>query len=872
MDKSVIKDQFLFSIVVYNIENRIKNTLDSIINQNIGFDKVEILFINDGSEKNYNLALNYKNKFPNNFKIITSNEKNEGYLLNLGLKHASGRYINFINSGDIFSIDTFKRVNDYFNKVKNLNLINIPICIDEENDEFFLEYNLSKNRVLDLSIEPGFTLCELGSFFIKLDFINICFNQFLKESYGSLFINKLLLDSKIGFVSKAILFQKSANHIIDFGVIESVFDKFNYYFKDIIEYATEKIGYLPNFIQYNLANILSKIVSIEDINEISTDNHKIKLFFELLDEQLNNIGFSAIRGNLSMDTHTRDFLIFLKEKDFHIDILNNDEILFYADKHVLNILNEQKLLVDIVEIRKDYLNFSGSIKSNCEYQHIRVEAIMEHNGKKEVYEGKFFDYKTTDRKVRKYLSIPWVYSYNFDVKIPIKDKYDFKVSFRAIYEENNEKIVMHPTVKLRRYSSLSKFSHYFIKGSRTVLFTNNSFEIHRYSWKKICRYEVSSIKKIFTEGESDIYYSIIFRLLFLFLLPFFKNKRIWLFADRRASADDNAQHLFEYSIKQKDSVKKYFIIDKDAPDYKIMKKISRNIVPFGSLRHKILFTFSEKLISSQVNKYVINPFLRDQKYLYNGIFFHEECFIQHGVILHDLSGWLKKFVYNLSLFVTTAELEWESIAHTNYNYEEERIQLLGLPRYDKLVDNSSKQILFIPTWRRDFDDPDLLVNSKYFYNIINFLNNKKLIETSKKFGYKLVFKPHPELWRYIDLFDIPEEFEISYDNYSKLFAESSVMITDYSSIAFDFAYLQKPLIYYQTDDFDEFHYEKGYFDYESMGFGEVIHNEDDLINKIIYYMKNGSILEDEYKKRSDSFFKYRDKNNCKRIYEWLIKN
>ena len=96
------------------------------------------------------------------------------------------------------------------------------------------------------------------------------------------------------------------------------------------------------------------------------------------------------------------------------------------------------------------------------------------------------------------------------------------------------------------------------------------------------------------------------------------------------------------------------------------------------------------------------------------------------------------------------------------------------------------------------------------------------------------------------------------------------MITDYSSIAFDFAYLKKPLIYYQTKKFDEFHYDLGYFDYDTMGFGEVISNEEDLVDKVIYYMKNGAVLEDEYKRRSDNFFKFRDKNNSKRVYDWIF--
>lgn len=56
-------------------------------------------------------------------------------------------------------------------------------------------------------------------------------------------------------------------------------------------------------------------------------------------------------------------------------------------------------------------------------------------------------------------------------------------------------------------------------------------------------------------------------------------------------------------------------------------------------------------------------------------------------------------------------------------------------------------------------------------------------------------------------------------SYRDAFAEGSMMITDYSSVAFEFAYLRKPIVYYQFDKkafFEKHTYRKGYFDYEKM--------------------------------------------------------
>ena len=57
-----------------------------------------------------------------------------------------------------------------------------------------------------------------------------------------------------------------------------------------------------------------------------------------------------------------------------------------------------------------------------------------------------------------------------------------------------------------------------------------------------------------------------------------------------------------------------------------------------------------------------------------------------------------------------------------------------------------------------------------------------------------------------------------------------------------------------------------------MGFGDVIDNEEDLVDKIIEYMDNGCEMEEKYKQRVDKFFKYTDQKNCVRVYNWLYEH
>ena len=54
-----------------------------------------------------------------------------------------------------------------------------------------------------------------------------------------------------------------------------------------------------------------------------------------------------------------------------------------------------------------------------------------------------------------------------------------------------------------------------------------------------------------------------------------------------------------------------------------------------------------------------------------------------------------------------------------------------------------------------------------------------------------------------------------------------------------------------------------------MGFGDVIEEEDLLIENIINLINNDCTMSEKYINRVNSFFKYTDKNNCERVYNWI---
>lgn len=97
--------------------------------------------------------------------------------------------------------------------------------------------------------------------------------------------------------------------------------------------------------------------------------------------------------------------------------------------------------------------------------------------------------------------------------------------------------------------------------------------------------------------------------------------------------------------------------------------------------------------------------------------------------------------------------------------------------------------------------------------------------------------------------------------------DSYILVTDYSSVFMDFAYMHKPVIYFQFDynEYRKKQLQQGYFDYKRNGFGPIVTNQ----NAVIDAIKNCKAKSVTYNKRIDAFFGNQDSNNCKRIYDIL---
>lgn len=367
--------------------------------------------------------------------------------------------------------------------------------------------------------------------------------------------------------------------------------------------------------------------------------------------------------------------------------------------------------------------------------------------------------------------------------------------------------------------------------------------------------------------------------------------KCWLLMDRDDQADDNAEHLYRYLMNLNGFDKEiYFCIRADSHDWNRLEQDGFKLIEYGTKRHEAALNASDKIISSHAAAFVFDYF-KDKR-----LFKKDLVFLQHGVTYNDLSSLFEPEWKKIGLLITAAKNEYINFVDekTPYKFTSKEVKLTGFPRHDKLLEKdrnyresfpNRKSILIMPTWRpyllgavksgtereliRDFE------KSNYFIFWSNFLKSEYLKNIAEK-GINIDFFPHANVKQYLDKFNLPSCINVmsfSDIGIQDVFARASLMITDYSSVAFEMAYLKKPVIYYQFDD-EEFYskglYNEGYFSTRLDGFGPVSSNENELILELKNIINRDFLADDVYAERMENFFPYRDGKSCERVLESIL--
>lgn len=893
--------KFLFSVImpIYNVEDYIEEAISSLVNQTIGFDKIQIIMINDGSPDNSEaVCLKYKEQYPDN--IVYKKIPNGGVsnARNTAFQYVDAKYITFLDPDDKWELSSFENAYKFFEEhYDEIDVLASRIKFFEGCNYFHsLDYKFQNGtRIFELenkeelfSIQP-----TAKTTFIKSDALgDIRFDSRLKIGEEFVFINKIMLKKKkLGLICESLYFYRrrnqgdssSSNRILD----KSFYiNSLVYYHMELMKYCEEMYGEVILYVQSMIAYDLFWRIGYDHYLKV-LDEKEQREYFELAKILLGKIDDYILLNNpkhKTMYKRNEAFKIKYGKELFElIDFDAESGSLYYEDAWSLVLPKQKGIVCEIASLGiKDDNIFVDVFVAQWIFRCTKngeVKFKLRFGNQEATPELVPYDPYNVVKKTG-HASYHYVCKCKFDLKYVNESGTVFKPYFSFGEKETSVSMSYSKFVPTRNLfrPSYKAYSKYIVRCMRKAIKVSVPKDLKAYveNAEKAC---VDYLKEIGRDDLAEIRAG----------FPKFKKEQekkgsVWLFSDRIDNAGDSGEVVFKYICEHTpNGVRPIFTIGRAASDeVKNRLEAIGEVVYFEDTEFKYYFLLADKIVSSSAGEFTINAFEDDRPYFVD-MYHFDFYFMNHGVNCGDCSAWLNHYNKNIKIFFNTGVNERQAIIDGRYNMTADQCVITGLPRFDALYDDRKKQLLVLPSWRKSikgaYDDKtssvyyDGFVNTDYYKFYNGLINDERLLAKMREKGYTGLFCLHPIFRKQAVDFQKNDVFAINegFIDYNKVFAESSVMVTDYSTIAFDFAYLKKPIVYTQFDK-EEFYktqtYDKGFFEYERDGFGPVCYDLDSAVDALIKIIDKD--CENDYIDRVTNFFVNIDKNNSKRVIDAVL--
>jgi glycosyltransferase involved in cell wall biosynthesis len=833
-----------FSIVsaVHDVERFLPAFVDAVEKQTFPADRFEVIAVDDGStDGTPGLLAAWAERRPDLVRVVTKENGGQSTARNLGLEHARGEWVTFTDPDDVIEPDYLARVDAFLEKhpetgMVACNLLFLQDATGEVEDTHPLRHRFrGPARVRDLAGHPAFFFVSAPVAFFRRELVEtlgLRFDPEIRPNFedGHFSARYLLaLDRPlVGFVPGArYLYRKRSDTSSTLGRSKSGPDRYTRVLRrgylDLLRRASEGGRPVPAWLQNVILYELSWILSVQH-QAAGLSAEVVDEFEALMAEILGHLDPALIEGTpvARVKRLYREILLHSFSPDPWVQP--------YA---VLARLDEAQDLVQVV------------------YRYTRqapVERILSDGVPVRPAHAKVRDHQVFGRTVM-FERILWV-----PAGAPLRIELDGRDVALLLEPPRRTTYTLNPPAIRRRLGHV---------GPRELPTVEEEPPKRPGMVERVARSRWARSRY----GGA------------------------WLLMDRLFDADDNGQRLFEYLRRDRPEIPAWFTVQRGTPAWRTLRRRFRGrVVAHGSLRWKLIALNAEQLLSSHADLPVVAP--RELE----GLTVRPRwryTFLQHGVIKDDLSTWLN--VKPIDLFVTSTRAEQASVAddHTGYVFTSREVVLTGLPRFDRLRDLGARVrpqdrdlVVVAPTWRSwltgDMDiasqrrelAPEVL-ESEFMTSWLSVLGSDRLRAAAEAAGATVGFLPHPNLQPLLGRLDLPAWVRpLSFDDndVQELFARSAVLVTDYSSMAFNSAYLDRPVVYFQFDRDrvlgGEHVGSKGYFDYERDGYGPVVLDADAAVEATVTALEKG--LAPEYQARIADAFPQRDGRCCERVTDAVL--
>ena len=366
-----------------------------------------------------------------------------------------------------------------------------------------------------------------------------------------------------------------------------------------------------------------------------------------------------------------------------------------------------------------------------------------------------------------------------------------------------------------------------------------------------------------------------------------RGERCWLIGSSVGQAySDNSAALHKYIVENHPHINVYWIINKNSPDVDKARRVG------AILYREELKTFIYGLLA-QVH--IVSHGLHDVPTCSSRLSQDAvKVRLGHGLTaLKKTSGSFLKGVQakNQVFDLVPVSSQFEAQIKQSWGFSQNKLIVTGLPRFDELLRKRDAQsmpenfgakvakILYMPTWRDWLPSKGSNLHESGFYaEVVNFLMSPELNELLSQHNVFIYVHLHIIMQNHLasmaaGLADLSNVcvLPLGTDLQDEI-VDSQLLITDYSSVAWDYLYLNKPVLFYQFDLPKFNQYRGSYIDMKDL-FGPVAYDTHSAIELTTRFIRNDfdcaeySEMMAQWQKK---VFPYRDAKNCQRTTEAIF--
>ncbi len=859
-------------IPVYNAEKNLGRTMDSLFQQTIQRDQVEIILIDDGStDKSPELCDVYAMEHEH-IRVIHQENAGVSAARNAGIRSAQGKYILFLDSDDAVSPETLKNTTLFFQSHYNeIDILTYPIafCYEDGRKEWHYRGKImQKTGVYDVNVTAYINLTTMNVVVKNRKEDNYLFDESLFFHEDEAYLTEIVLRyGKIGFVQEATYWYIKHDNAVTNRLRNPyyIFEPSMRLYEKLFE-RYKLSGRVNGYIQQLVLNDFNWKISQNSFYPYHLKGEALEIAMLRIGSLLNYVDAKQILEHPNLDSSYKYFLLSLKTENRPFLNADNKCIQILNRSGILSQIKSILLVLNCVKIEKDSLYILGYIKCVAfafSSAPVQLYSVEENGDLEEVslFYSQHSHYWTNFETNR-------FWAFHYHTSLNDKKKLRFRVRFLGKFYTTDfwytSKLRVHPEI-----------GNVWQTGEQyRILCQKNEICIYPTGGNEVKKKKQAFQSKLFHERRKQWFARN--------LMSLYSGKRVWLYFDSHDSLD-NGYYQFQHDFQKRDGIKRYYVYHADNPELikgRFTKRQEHALVVFNSVRHKCLMAAAEKVLVAYIGRSTYLPFDPNTYQYYSDLFHYEVIYLQHGVMHAKLPDmYSKEKVWQADKIVASTAFEKENFLMLGYR--EEDILTCGMPRLDRLSTKtaSTKRILFAPSWRvylvktvgRAQVPVDGFYHSQYYQRYTAFLNSLELKSFLTENDFYLDVQMHPMFSCYTRSF-LKEESERIHMVSAADFSEYQMCITDFSSIMFDFVYLNKPVISFFPDrelfEAGLHSYHDFYYPLED-GFALYCEDEGAVIRALKQLQENHFKVPEKQRERSAALYYSREASHAEALYRAL---